>query len=156
MSTRCNKADGRKRSKLPSDAWTIGSRVATGLLLLGLITIVVPYRLAFAILYIVQFSLTAYAAKEGSVRPYFSPILLPPPWLSLTHQSSRLHLLTTLLLLMTFLLPFNLPALAVWGKNFWIHGQHAFLADRAILPVLPALVLVLVSSLQRPLATAPL
>lgn len=57
---------------------------------------------------------------------------------------------------MTFLLPFNLPALAVWGKNFWIHGQHAFLADRAILPILPALVLVLVSSLQRPLATAPL
>lgn len=58
----------------------------------------------------------------------------------------------TLLLLMTFLLPLNLPALAVWGKNFWIHGQHAFPEDRAILPVLPALVMVLVASLERPLA----
>lgn len=69
-------------------------------------------------------------------------------------QSSRFHLLETLLLLMTFLLPHNLPALAVWGKNFWIHGQHAFPEDRAILPVLPVLVMVLVASLELPLAAA--
>lgn len=48
--------------------WAIGSRVALGLLLLGLIGIVVPHRLAFGILFVVQFSLTSHASTEGSVR----------------------------------------------------------------------------------------
>jgi hypothetical protein len=39
-----------------------------GLILLGLIGIIVPHRLVFGILFIVQFSLTAYATAEGSVR----------------------------------------------------------------------------------------
>ncbi|BEJ14767.1 hypothetical protein CspHIS471_0405340 [Cutaneotrichosporon sp. HIS471] len=114
--------------KTPSRS-AIGSRMALGLLVLGLISFVIPYRLAFGILFLFQFTLTAYASAEGS--------------------SSRLHLLETLLLLMTFLLPINLPSLAVWGKNVWIHGQHPFPEDRAILPILPVLVMVLVTSFER-------
>ncbi|BEI91730.1 uncharacterized protein CcaverHIS019_0405500 [Cutaneotrichosporon cavernicola] len=107
--------------KTPSRS-AIGSRMALGLLVLGLIRFVIPYRLAFGILFLFQFTLTAYASAEGS--------------------SSRLHLLETVLLLMTLLLPINLPSLAVWGKNVWIHGQHPFPEDRAILPILPVLVMV--------------
>ncbi|BEI83946.1 hypothetical protein CcaverHIS002_0405500 [Cutaneotrichosporon cavernicola] len=117
--------------KTPSRS-AIGSRMALGLLVLGLIRFVIPYRLAFGILFLFQFTLTAYASAEGS--------------------SSRLHLLETVLLLMTLLLPINLPSLAVWGKNVWIHGQHPFPEDRAILPILPVLVMVLVTSFERQVA----
>ncbi|KLT39748.1 hypothetical protein CC85DRAFT_180757 [Cutaneotrichosporon oleaginosum] len=125
----------------------MSSRAILGLALLTLIAIGVPHRLVFGVLYVVQFSLTAYAAEAGPVR-------IPAAAYLANSQSSRRHLLETMLLLMTFLLPLNLPALAVWGKNFWIHGQHALPEDRSISSVLPTLIMVMVASFERPLTAA--
>lgn len=75
-------AESRKsdpRVEKTSGRWAIGSRIALGALVLGLIGFAIPYRLVFGILLLLQFTLTAYASAEGSVRV---SAILP----SLTHS----------------------------------------------------------------------
>lgn len=81
--------DDRKRGTKPEtlvNTWAISSRVVLGLLLLGLIRIVIPYRLALGILYVVQFTLTVNASTEGPVRApdpngsfLLTPVIARPP-----------------------------------------------------------------------------
>ena len=60
---------------------------------------------------------------------------------------SRTNLLASTLLLLTFLLPFNLVTLGVWARNLWLDWKSSFASDHNVARVVPLLVLVQLSSI---------
>jgi hypothetical protein len=59
---------------------------------------------------------------------------------------ARHNLVASVFLLMTFLLPLTVPAIAVWGRNLWNNHGHPFASDHAVLPLVPVLLVVQLGS----------
>lgn len=99
-------------------------RILTTLLLLSLTTTVIPYHLAYTILCITHLLTTTRAT-------------LNPP-----HLANFRNYTHSLLLLMLFLLPLNLPVLIVWIRNLLVHYLTPFSPHHNLLSITPFVLLV--------------
>jgi hypothetical protein len=63
--------------------------------------------------------------------------------------------MTSLVLLLTVLIPFNAPVLAVWGRNIWADYRNPFPGDFDALRILPLLTLIWLLVSGRPIKSRP-
>lgn len=98
-------------------------RVIVSVILILLVTFYLPYQFAYAVCFIVQCLVVVRANlhKESANFRNFN---------------------TVLLLIMTWILPINLPVLVVWIHNFSIHWSTPFSSQHNLSAILPTLLLV--------------
>lgn len=102
--------------------------VTTGVLLL-LVSTLVPYQLAYLVACLVQLSTTARALRIASESRSGA-------------NYNFYNYVHSILLLMLWVLPINLPILVVWAHNLAVHWLTPFSSHHNVLSIMPFLVLV--------------
>ncbi|GAB7359073.1 hypothetical protein MBLNU230_g5145t1 [Neophaeotheca triangularis] len=125
----------------------LNRRIATTSLLLLLVATVVPYQFAYLVLTLVQVftSIRAlnHASSEATTRTTPSPPGSTDTTLSGTGSAQNFYNLThSVLILMLWVLPLNLPVLIVWLHNLGVHWLTPFSTHHNLLSVLPTILLV--------------
>ncbi|KAL7895402.1 PGAP1-like domain-containing protein [Trichoderma sp. SZMC 28014] len=104
-------------------------RVISTIILLFLVSTFIPYQFAYLVACLVQI-LTVVRA----LRIY---VLTPS-----TANSNYYHYSHSILLLMMWVLPINLPILAVWVRNLAVHWLTPFSSHHNVLSIMPFILLV--------------
>jgi glycosylphosphatidylinositol deacylase len=127
-SVKLQDADGRRTTA----AFAVTStrrRVATTLILLSLVSTVIPYHFAYVVLCIVQVATCVRGfrlAKESQLDTNYN-------FYNYAHS---------ILILMLWILPINLPVLVVWVRNLAIQWFTPFSSHHNILSIMPFILLV--------------
>ena len=67
--------------------------------------------------------------------------------------SSQTNLLGTVVLLLTFILPYHLVPMFVWARNLWLDWRTGFSSNHNVLRVIPLLGVVELAGLARNIRT---
>ncbi|KAK7415603.1 GPI inositol deacylase [Neonectria punicea] len=119
---------GRPRSPafVPS---TPRRRMITTAILLFLVSTFIPYQFAYLVACIVQLFTVVRALRINVT-------------VSSTANSNYYHYAHSILLLMLWILPINLPILAVWIRNLAVHWLTPFSSHHNVLSIMPFILLV--------------
>ncbi|KAH6997495.1 PGAP1-like protein-domain-containing protein [Ilyonectria sp. MPI-CAGE-AT-0026] len=119
---------GRTRSPafVPS---TPRRRMITTAVLLFLVSTFIPYQFAYLVACIVQLFTVVRALRINAT-------------ISSTANSNYYHYAHSILLLMLWILPINLPILAVWIRNLAVHWLTPFSSHHNVLSIMPFILLV--------------
>jgi hypothetical protein len=107
----------------------IRQRVITTLILLSLVSTVIPYHFAYAVLCVVQVATCVRGfrlAKESKLDMNYN-------FYNYAHS---------ILILMLWILPINIPVLVVWVRNLAVHWLTPFSSHHNILSITPFILLV--------------
>ena len=104
-------------------------RVITTAVLLFLVSTVIPYQFAYLVACLVQLTTTVRAQRIASE-------------LRSTANSNFYNYIHSILILMLWILPINLPTLVVWVRNLAVHWLTPFTSHHNILSIMPFIVLV--------------
>ncbi|KAF2034280.1 PGAP1-domain-containing protein [Setomelanomma holmii] len=127
-SSRLQTAEGQ-RTPVTFAVTPIKQRVITTLILLSLVSTVIPYHFAYALLCIVQVATCVRGfrlAKESKLDTNYN-------FYNYAHS---------LLILMLWILPINIPVLVVWVRNLTVHWLTPFSSHHSILSITPFILLV--------------
>lgn len=119
---------GRARSPafVPS---TPRRRMITTAILLFLVSTFIPYQFAYLVACIVQLFTVVRALRINTT-------------LSSTANTNYYHYAHSIFLLMLWILPINLPILAVWIRNLAVHWLTPFSSHHNVLSIMPFILLV--------------
>ncbi|KFA61566.1 hypothetical protein S40285_04021 [Stachybotrys chlorohalonatus IBT 40285] len=123
---------GHERRRAPSPAFapsTPRRRMITTAALLFLVSTFIPYQFAYLVACIVQLFTTVRALRIQSIT-------------SSTTNINYYHYAQSILLLMLWVLPINLPILAVWVRNLAVHWLTPFSSHHNVLSITPFILLV--------------
>jgi hypothetical protein len=104
-------------------------RAITTTVLLFLVSTVIPYQFAYLVACLVQLTTTVRAQRIASE-------------LRSTANSNFYNYIHSILILMLWILPINLPTLVVWVRNLAVHWLTPFTSHHNILSIMPFIVLV--------------
>lgn len=104
-------------------------RLITALVLLLLVSTFIPYQFAYVVACLVQLSTAVRAYRSARESPSLATI----------NFNNYVH---SILLLMLWILPINLPTLVVWVRNLAVHWFTAFSSHHNVLSILPFILLV--------------
>ncbi|OAA68521.1 GPI maturation protein [Niveomyces insectorum RCEF 264] len=104
-------------------------RVITTAVLLFLVSTVIPYQFAYLVACLVQVATTVRALRVASD-------------LRSTVNYNFYNYAHTILIFMLWILPINLPILAVWIRNLAVHWLTPFSSHHNVLSIMPFIVLV--------------
>ncbi|KIH86860.1 hypothetical protein SPBR_08082 [Sporothrix brasiliensis 5110] len=104
-------------------------RLITTAVLLFLVSTVVPYQFAYLVACLVQIATTVRALRVASD-------------LRSTVNYNFYNYVHSILILMLWILPINLPILAVWIRNLAVHWLTPFSSHHNVLSIMPFIVLV--------------
>lgn len=127
-STKLQTADGKRT---PS-AFAVNStrqRVLTTLILLSLVSTVIPYHFAYAVLCLVQLATCIRAFRLATES-------------QLESDYNFYNYAHSIFILMLWILPINLPVLVVWARNLMVHWLTPFSSHHNVLSIMPFLLLV--------------
>lgn len=126
--TNTNQDQGRARSPtfVPS---TPRRRMVTTAILLFLVSTFIPYQFAYLVACLVQLFTVIRALRITSISPTDA-------------SSNYYHYSHSVLLLMLWVLPINLPILAVWIRNLAVHWLTPFSSHHNVLSIMPFILLV--------------
>ncbi|KAL9063647.1 MAG: hypothetical protein Q9157_008145 [Trypethelium eluteriae] len=123
------KNDDGKRTPTAFAVTSLRQRIITTAFLVLLVSTVIPYQFAYMVLCIVQFATSIRALR-----------LL---WETRAPANHNFFNYThTMLVLMVWVLPINLPVLVVWVHNLAVHWLTPFSSHHNILSVMPFILLV--------------
>jgi hypothetical protein len=123
---------GKDEAKRLPSAFAVTSgrqRVVTTCILLSLVSTVIPYHFAYVVLCFVQLATSIRAfrlARESSLDSNYN-------FYNYAHS---------MLILMLWILPINLPVLVVWIRNLAVHWLTPFSSHHNILSIMPFILLV--------------
>ncbi|KAI7265512.1 GPI inositol-deacylase-like protein [Hortaea werneckii] len=132
LRTLLTKANDTRHPTTSSSSFTITSpqqRMITTSILLLLVITIIPFQFAYMVLSIVQLATCVRAlrlARETGTAPAYN-------FYNYVHS---------MLVLMLWILPLNMPVLVVWIHNLAVHWLTPFSAHRNLLAVLPFILLV--------------
>ncbi|KAL7785954.1 PGAP1-like domain-containing protein [Trichoderma ceciliae] len=122
--------NNRPRSASPVFApSTPRRRVISTVVLLFLVSTFIPYQFAYLVACLVQILTVVRALRILVVTPS-------------TANSNYYHYSHSILLLMMWVLPINLPILAVWVRNLAVHWLTPFSSHHNVLSIMPFILLV--------------
>ncbi|KAK2064306.1 PGAP1-domain-containing protein [Colletotrichum caudatum] len=122
--------DERRRAQLPAFvASSPRRRMVTTAVLLFLVSTFIPYQFAYLVACLVQLFTTVRALRIASE-------LKSGPTFAFYHYAH------SILLLMLWVLPINLPILAVWIRNLAVHWLTPFSSHHNVLSIMPFILLV--------------
>ncbi|CAK7269252.1 GPI inositol deacylase [Sporothrix epigloea] len=104
-------------------------RVITTVVLLVLVSTIVPYQFAYLVACLVQLATTVRALRMASD-------------LRSTVNHNFYNYVHSVLILMLWILPINLPILVVWVRNLAVHWLTPFSSHHNVLSIMPFIVLV--------------
>lgn len=104
-------------------------RVITTAVLLFLVSTVIPYQFAYLVACLVQLATTVRALRAASD-------------LRSTVNYNFYNYVHSILILMLWILPINLPILAVWVRNLAVHWLTPFSSHHNLLSIMPFIILV--------------
>jgi len=136
----------RLLSKTPS--FTITStrqRIVTTSILLGLVATVLPYQFAYLVLCIVQIVTAIRALGVARESVSFQTYNLENKTNVHQHSDYMYNFYNyshSILILMLWILPINLPVLVVWIRNLALHWLTPFSSHHNILSIVPFILLV--------------
>ena len=104
-------------------------RMITTAILLFLVSTFIPYQFAYLVACLVQLFTVIRALRIKSISPSDA-------------SSSYYHYAHSILLLMLWVLPINLPILAVWVRNLAVHWLTPFSSHHNVLSIMPFILLV--------------
>ncbi|PTB64042.1 PGAP1-domain-containing protein [Trichoderma citrinoviride] len=104
-------------------------RVISTIILLFLVSTFIPYQFAYLVACLVQILTVVRALRIYVVNPS-------------TANSNYYHYSHSILLLMMWVLPINLPILAVWVRNLAVHWLTPFSSHHNVLSIMPFILLV--------------
>ncbi|UKZ59825.1 uncharacterized protein TrAtP1_001116 [Trichoderma atroviride] len=104
-------------------------RVISTIILLFLVSTFIPYQFAYLVACLVQILTVVRALRIYVVTPS-------------TANSNYYHYSHSILLLMMWVLPINLPILAVWVRNLAVHWLTPFSSHHNVLSIMPFILLV--------------
>lgn len=110
-------------------------RVIALVVMSGLVLFVVPYQLAFTATLLWLIWINARALNHARQQP-------DSAFLQTTMTWNRFHFAMSNLVMFFFLLPFCVPALMVWIRNFDVGWFNSFDSDHRVDYVLPFLIFV--------------
>ncbi|KAL7949815.1 PGAP1-like domain-containing protein [Trichoderma barbatum] len=121
-------------NKLPSPSpvfapSTPRRRVISTIILLFLVATFIPYQFAYLVACLVQILTVVRALRIYVITPS-------------TANSNYYHYSHSILLLMMWVLPINLPILAVWVRNLAVHWLTPFSSHHNVLSIMPFILLV--------------
>ncbi|KAI0625412.1 PGAP1 multi-domain protein [Pyrenophora tritici-repentis] len=123
---------GKEEPKISLSAFAVTSnrqRVLTTCILLSLVSTVIPYHFAYVVLCLVQLGTSVRAfrlARESNLDSTYN-------FYNYAHS---------ILILMLWILPINLPVLVVWIRNLAVHWLTPFSSHHNILSIMPFILLV--------------
>jgi pimeloyl-ACP methyl ester carboxylesterase len=123
---------GKDEAKRTPSVFAVTSgrqRVVTTCILLSLVSTVIPYHFAYVVLCFVQLATSIRAfrlARESSLDSNYN-------FYNYAHS---------ILILMLWILPINLPVLVVWIRNLAVHWLTPFSSHHNILSIMPFILLV--------------
>ncbi|KAL9095228.1 MAG: hypothetical protein Q9165_002484 [Trypethelium subeluteriae] len=123
------KSDDGKRTSTAFAVTSLRQRIITTAFLVLLVSTVIPYQFAYMVLCIVQFATSIRALR-----------LLWETRASANHNF--FNYAHSMLVLMVWVLPINLPVLVVWVHNLAVHWLTPFSSHHNILSVMPFILLV--------------
>ncbi|KAF2821125.1 GPI inositol-deacylase [Ophiobolus disseminans] len=118
-----------KRTPASFAVTPIRQRILTTMILLSLVSTVIPYHFAYAVLCLVQLATCVRGfrlAKESSLDANYN-------FFNYVHS---------IFVLMLWILPINLPVLVVWVRNLAVHWLTPFSSHHNILSIMPFILLV--------------
>ncbi|KAK1998986.1 PGAP1-domain-containing protein [Colletotrichum falcatum] len=122
--------DERRRAQLPTFvASSPRRRMVTTAVLLFLVSTFIPYQFAYLVACLVQLFTAVRALRIASE-------LKSGPTFAFYHYAH------SILLLMLWVLPINLPILAVWIRNLAVHWLTPFSSHHNVLSIMPFILLV--------------
>ncbi|KAH7084204.1 PGAP1-like protein-domain-containing protein [Paraphoma chrysanthemicola] len=127
-SSKLQNAEG-KRTPSSFAVTPIRHRVITTLILLSLVSTVIPYHFAYAVLCIVQVATCVRGfrlARESELDSNYN-------FYNYAHS---------ILILMLWILPINIPVLVVWVRNLTVHWLTPFSSHHNIMSITPFILLV--------------
>ena len=127
-SSKLQTADGKRTP----GAFAVNStrqRVLTTLILLSLVSTVIPYHFAFAVLCLVQLATCVRALRLAQES-------------QLDNNYNFYNYAHSIFILMLWILPINLPVLVVWVRNLMVRWLTPFSSHHNILSITPFLLLV--------------
>lgn len=104
-------------------------RVVTNMVLLLLVTTFIPYQFAYLVACLIQLATTVRALRAASD-------------LRSTINYNFYNYVHSILVLMLWILPINLPTLLVWIRNLAVHWLTPFSSHHNVLSIMPFIVLV--------------
>ncbi|RDA90442.1 hypothetical protein CP533_3009 [Ophiocordyceps camponoti-saundersi (nom. inval.)] len=113
-------------SSLPS---TSGRRIVFSVLLLLLVSTFIPYQFAYLVACLVQVFTVARAHRSALL-------------VSTASNDNFYHYAHSILLLLMWVLPINLPILAVWVRNLAVHWLTPFSSHHNVFSIIPFILLV--------------
>lgn len=132
FTTRITSSNEKRRATSPVGVSSTSSprrRMITGIILLILVSTVIPYQFAYLVVCIVQLVTTARALRMSSI-----------------HRQATNHnfynYTHSILLLMLWVLPINLPILAVWLRNLMVQWLTPFASQHNVLSIASFVLLV--------------
>ncbi|PTD12095.1 GPI inositol-deacylase [Fusarium culmorum] len=109
--------------------WTNKRRMITIAVLLFLVWTFIPYQFAYLVACLVQLFTVVRALRINATAPSDT-------------NSNYYHYAHSVLLLMLWILPINLPILAVWIRNLAVHWLTPFSSHHNVLSITPFILLV--------------
>ncbi|RCI13759.1 hypothetical protein L249_8083 [Ophiocordyceps polyrhachis-furcata BCC 54312] len=116
-------------SSSSSSPSTSGRRIVFSALLLLLVSTFIPYQFAYVVACLVQVFTVARAYRSSTL-------------VASACNDNFYHYAHSILLLMMWVLPINLPILAVWVRNLAVHWLTPFSSHHNIFSIIPFLLLV--------------
>lgn len=123
-------SDNQERVKSPAFVpSTPGRRMITTAILLFLVSTFIPYQFAYLVACLVQLFTVVRALRIDNTAVS-------------TANSNYYHYAHSVFLLMLWILPINLPILAVWIRNLSVHWLTPFSSHHNVLSIMPFILLV--------------
>ncbi|CAM1511108.1 Fc.00g086210.m01.CDS01 [Cosmosporella sp. VM-42] len=132
LSTRPFSSSSEEQGRAKSPAFvpsTPRRRMITTAILLFLVSTFIPYQFAYLVACLVQLFTVVRALRINSTA-------------SSSASSNYYHYAHSILLLMLWVLPINLPILAVWIRNLAVHWFTPFSSHHNVLSIMPFILLV--------------
>ncbi|KAJ4354110.1 GPI inositol deacylase [Didymosphaeria variabile] len=144
--TSASRPDDHQRTPTTFAVSSTRQRVGTTLILLSLVSTVIPYHFAYVVLCLVQLATCVRSLRlaRDTVSHHFvqfaCSIADSPQRLDINYSfSNYTH---SILNLMLWILPINLPVLVVWIRNLTVHWLTPFSSHHNILSIMPFILLV--------------
>lgn len=135
-----------RRTPMTFAVTSTSQRIITTCILLSLVSTVIPYHFAYIVLCIVQITTCVRGLRLAR-----DTVSIDVQIKSITFANMNQHLDTnysfynythSILILMIWILPINLPVLIVWVRNLTIHWLTPFSSHHNILSIMPFTILV--------------
>jgi glycosylphosphatidylinositol deacylase len=117
-------------------------RVITTSILLILVATIIPYQFAYLVLCLVQLATSVRALRLAQETVSFRPITFRYIANTFMNNYNFYNYVHSLLILMLWILPINLPVLVVWIHNLAVHWLTPFSSHHNILSIMPYILIV--------------